>query len=150
MKKIYFTILICLPFIFSCQNNELVELKNRIEKLETQNKQLSDSIENIEKWNIVNSTIIEIPRERDFKVNEEAEINFGLFRVGEFRKSNIYLADMEFNKKELLEENWDQADYHYRYTPKSINDNSVKIIFEYEFDGEIYELQGNMMLSVIE
>jgi hypothetical protein len=128
----------------------VIELKNKVEQLENQNKKLSDSIKNIEEWNLVNSTIIGIPKERDFKVNEEAEIKFGLFRVGEFRKYNIYKADTEFNKKELLKENWNQAEYYYRYTPKSINENNVKLIFEYDFDGVKYELQGNITLSVIE
>ncbi len=150
MKRIYLTLFICLPFFYSCQNNEVIELKNKVEQLENQNKKLSDSIKNIEEWNLVNSTIIGIPKERDFKVNEEAEIKFGLFRVGEFRKCNIYKADTEFNKKELLKENWNQAEYYYRYTPKSINENNVKLIFEYDFDGVKYELQGNMTLSVIE
>lgn len=150
MKRIYIFIFIGLPFLFSCQNNELIELRNKLKQLDNQNKKLTDSLENINKSNIANSTIIGIPRKRDFKVNEEAEIKFGLFRVGEFRKSNIYLADMEFNKKELLKENYNQAEFYYKYTPKSITDNRVKIIFEYEFDDEIYELQGNISLNVVE
>jgi len=149
MKKIYIIFFICLPF-FSCQNNELIELKNKLEQLENQNKKLSDSIKNIEEWNLANSTIIGIPKERDFKVNEEAEIKFGLFRVGEFRKYNIYKADTEFNKKELLKENWNQAEFHYKYTPKSINENNVMLIFEYNFDGVKYELRADTTLSVIE
>ena len=149
MKRIYIIIFIYLPLFYSCQNTELIDLKNKVEQLENQNKKLSDSIKNIEEWNIANSTIIGIPKERDFKVNEEAEIKFGLFRVGEFRKCNIYKADIEFNKEKLLKENWNQAEFHYKYTPKSINDNNVKLIFEYDFDGVKYELQGNMTLSVI-
>ena len=149
MKKVYIIIFICLPTFFSCQNNELIELKNKLEQLENQNKKLTDSIDNIEEWNVVNSTIIGIPRERDFKVNEEAEIKFGLLRVGEFKESNIYLADMELNKIELLKENWNQAEFYYSYTPKSINDNRVNLIFEYEFEGVVYEISTQMTLSVI-
>lgn len=150
MIKIYITVFICFPFLFSCQNNELVELKTKIKQLENKNKKLSDSLNNIEKMNLANSMIIGVPNEINSKVNEESEIKFGLFRVGKFRKSNIYLADKEFNKKELLEENYDQALYNYSYTPKSITDNRVRLIFEYKFEDETYELQGNISLNVVE
>tara|TARA_B100001146_G_C16186525_1_gene437092 strand:+ start:167 stop:553 length:387 start_codon:yes stop_codon:yes gene_type:complete len=128
----------------------LVELKTKIKQLENKNKKLSDSLNNIEKMNLANSMIIGVPNEVNSKVNEESEIKFGLFRVGKFRKSNIYLADKEFNKKELLEENYDQALYNYSYTPKSITDNRVRLIFEYKFEDETYELQGNISLNVVE
>lgn len=150
MIKIYITVFICFPFLFSCQNNELVELKTKIKQLENKNKKLSDSLNNIEKMNLANSMIIGVPNEINSKVNEESEIKFGLFRVGKFRKSDIYLADKEFNKKELLEENYDQALYNYSYTPKSITDNRVRLIFEYKFEDETYELQGNISLNVVE
>ena len=128
----------------------MVELKTKIKQLENKNKKLSDSLNNIEKMNLANSMIIGVPNEINSKVNEESEIKFGLFRVGKFRKSNIYLADKEFNKKELLEENYDQALYNYSYTPKSITDNRVRLIFEYKFEDETYELQGNISLNVVE
>ena len=150
MIRIYIIILICLPTLFSCQNNEWVELKSKIEQLENQNKKLSDSLKNIEKMNLAKSMIIGIPNEIDSKVNEESEIKFGLLRVGKFRKSDIYLADKEFNKKELLEENYEQAIYNYSYTPKSITDNRVRLIFEYEFDHETYQLQGDISINVVE
>lgn len=150
MIKIYITVFICFPFLFSCQNNELVELKTKIKQLENKNKKLSDSLNNIEKMNLANSMIIGVPNEINSKVNKESEIKFGLFRVGKFRKSNIYLADKEFNKKDLLEENYDQALYNYSYTPKSITDNRVRLIFEYKFEDETYELQGNISLNVVE
>ena len=150
MIKIYITVFIFFPFLFSCQNNELVELKTKIKQLENKNKKLSDSLNNIEKMNLANSMIIGVPNEINSKVNEESEIKFGLFRVGKFRKSNIYLADKEFNKKELLEEKYDQALYNYSYTPKSITDNRVRLIFEYKFEDETYELQGNISLNVVE
>ena len=150
MIRIYIIILICLPFLFSCQNNELVELKSKIKQLENQNEELSDSLNNIERVNLANSMIIGIPNEINSKVNEESEIKFELFKVGKFKKSKIYLADKEFNKKELLEEKYEQAIYNYRYTPKSITDNRVRLIFEYEFGHETYQLQGDISLNVVE
>src|SRR5690606_23353777 len=130
MKRIYLTLFICFPFFYSCQNSELVELKNEVEHLKNQNEKLSDSIKNLEEWNLVNSTIIGIPKQRDFKVNKEAEITFGLFRTGEFRNYNIYKADDNFEKTELLEKNWNQAEFNFKYTPKSITEDNVKLIFE--------------------
>ena len=150
MKRIYFPLLISLPFFYSCQNNELIELKNKVEQLENQNKKLSDSIKNLEEWNLVNSTIIGIPKQRDFKVNEEAEITFGLFRTGEFRPYNIYKADDNFQKSELLKKDWNQAEFNYKYTPQSTTEDNVKLIFEYDFDGVKYDLMGNVMLNVVE
>lgn len=150
MIRIYIVIFICFPFLFSCQNNELVELKTKIKQLKYQNKKLTDSLNNIEKINLDNSMIIGVPNEISSKVNEESEIKFGLFRVGKFRKSNIYLADKDFNKTKLLEENYDQALYNYSYTPKSITDNRVRLIFEYKFEDETYELQGNISLNIVE
>ena len=150
MKKIYGLLFLSLLINYSCQNTEIVELRNTIDKLEKQNLKLIDSINQIEKDMIFMSRLIGIPELRDFKVNEKGLIRFGFLKTGEIMKYNVYEKIRGTNEKKLLFTDLSIADFKYEFTPKSENDNEIYLITEFNFNGEIIEIPSLMQVSVID
>ena len=148
MKKIYIILFTGLTFFYSCQNRELSELKAEIKILNESNRQLKDSLKNFKINSIINSQLFGIPEKRDFKLNELARVKFGLFKIDGNEIFDIYKIDKESNKKTLLEKDWNKATYIYEFTPKSMTDGEIELIFEFDINGEKIEINAPMSLYI--
>ena len=146
MKKIYIILFTSLTVFYSCQNGEVTELKADIIKLKEINKQLKDSLNNFKINSINNSYLMGIPQTRDFKLNELARIQFGLFKIEDNEIFNIYTFDRESKKRVLIEKDWNEATYMYEFIPKTKQDGEITLIFEFDISGEKIEVPASMSL----
>ena len=151
MKKGIFIILI-LFFNLSCQNEKLQELEKKITELETKNSELRYYIDNNEKISIINSQLIGIPEERDYKVNEVGKLNFGFLKYGKIKNYKVYMKKEADKDYELIYNNLSDAKFKLEFTPKSLNDNRIDIFAEFEGFGKdsIIRISTKTGLNVVE
>jgi hypothetical protein len=153
MRKTTIALLILVSLLnYSCKNTEVEELKKQISDLELKNKILQDSLNKYDEYSIINSLLIGIPELRDYKVNETGIINFGFLKYGEIRKYNVYQKIKGTEDKKLLYSNLTEPKFKFEFTPKSIDDNEVELITEFESleDGkDLIHVFTTMHLNVI-
>ncbi len=128
MKKIIFTLLISL-LLFSCSNEE--KLNQKIVELETKNKILTDSINEITKSTISNLKV-ELTSET---VNMDTKINGKFLQFSKLPKYNLYRIDNLTQERKLLKQNITDPNFQFDFKPSSKSDTKINIIAEFDFNG---------------
>lgn len=127
MKKITFTLLISL-LLFSCSNEE--KLNQKIVELETKNKILIDSLNEITK-----STILNLKVELTSKtVNKDTKINGKFLQFSKLPKYNLYIIDNLSQERKLIEQNITDPYFQFDFKPTSKSDTNINIIAEFDIN----------------
>lgn len=121
----------------SCKNNELENLKIKISELENINKKLQDSLN--KQNSFLNTEIVGIPEEIEYKINEKGKANFILFKHQIFPKYNVYEID-EKNEKKLLIKNSTNSNFRYEFIPRKLPKDNINLILETEINGQSFEI----------
>ena len=127
MKKIIFTLLISL--LFSCSNEE--KLNQKIVELETKNKILTDSLNEITKSTISNLKV-ELTSET---VNMDTKINGRFLHFSKLPKYKLYRIDNLTQERKLIKENITDPNFQFDFKPSSKSDTKINIIAEFDFNG---------------
>jgi predicted ribosome quality control (RQC) complex YloA/Tae2 family protein len=141
MKKI---IILILGFsLFSCENSKnnsqkVQNLLNRIDKLENQNKNLTDSLTKHKESEQNSLSLIGFPEECKLKVGKQSKIKVMICKNQfEFPKYDIYKIE---NGNEIKIGENTNFNFDYEFTPKSINDNHLNLKIKMPYNGEILEM----------
>ena len=150
MKKSIIILVILLSNL-SCQNEKIQELEQKITELEKKNTELQYHLDNYEEISILHSQLVGIPESKDFKVNKKGIINFGFWKYGEIRKFKVYRKDKGKEKLELVYDNLTESQFKLEFTPKSLDDNELEIVAEFESskEGSIIQVPTKMGLNII-
>ena len=127
MKKIIFTLLISL--LFSCSNEE--KLNQKIVELETKNKILIDSLNEITRRTISNLKV-ELTSET---VNKDTKINGKFLQFSKLPKYNLYRIDNLTQERKLIEQNITDPNFQFDFKPTSKSDTKINIIAEFDING---------------
>ena len=128
MKKITFTLLISLS-LFSCSNEE--KLNQKIVELETKNKILIDSLNEITRRTISNLKV-ELTSET---VNKDTKINGKFLQFSKLPKYNLYRIDNLTQERKLIEQNITDPNFQFDFKPTSKSDTKINIIAEFDING---------------
>ena len=128
MKKITFTLLISL-LLFSCSNEE--KLNQKIVELETKNKILIDSLNEITRRTISNLKV-ELTSET---VNKDTKINGKFLQFSKLPKYNLYRIDNLTQERKLIEQNITDPNFQFDFKPTSKSDTKINIIAEFDING---------------
>lgn len=128
MKKITFTLLISLS-LFSCSNEE--KLNQKIVELETKNKILIDSLNEITRSTISNLKV-ELTSET---VNKDTKINGKFLQFSKLPKYNLYRIDNLTQERKLIEQNITDPNFQFDFKPTSKSDTKINIIAEFDVNG---------------
>lgn len=128
MKKITFTLLISL-LLFSCSNEE--KLNQKIVELETKNKILIDSLNEITRSTISNLKV-ELTSET---VNKDTKINGKFLQFSKLPKYNLYRIDNLTQERKLIEQNITDPNFQFDFKPTSKSDTKINIIAEFDING---------------
>ena len=128
MKKITFTLLISL-LLFSCSNEE--RLNQKIVELETKNKILIDSLNEITRSTISNLKV-ELTSET---VNKDTKINGKFLQFSKLPKYNLYRIDNLTQERKLIEQNITDPNFQFDFKPTSKSDTKINIIAEFDING---------------
>ena len=128
MKKITFTLLISL-LLFSCSNEE--KLNQKIVELETKNKILIDSLNEITRSTISNLKV-ELTSET---VNKDTKINGKFLQFSKLPKYKLYRIDNLTQERKLIEQNITDPNFQFDFKPTSKSDTKINIIAEFDING---------------
>ena len=128
MKKITFTLLISL-LLFSCSNEE--KLNQKIVELETKNKILIDSLNEITRSTISNLKV-ELTSET---VNKDTKINGKFLQFSKLPKYNLYRIDNLTQERKLIKQNITDPNFQFDFKPTSKSDTKINIIAEFDING---------------
>jgi hypothetical protein len=128
MKKFSITLLISLLF-FSCSNEE--KLNQKIIELETKNKILTDSLNEINR-SIISNLIVELTSET---VNKDTKINGKFLQFSKLPKYNLYRIDNLTQERKLIEQNITDPNFQFDFKQTSKNDTKINIIAEFDING---------------
>ncbi len=128
MKKFTITLLISLLF-FSCSNEE--KLNQKIIELETKNKILTDSLNEINR-SIISNLIVELTSET---VNKDTKINGKFLQFSKLPKYNLYKIDNLTQERKLIEQNITDPNFQFDFKQTAKNDTKINIIAEFDING---------------
>ena len=128
MKKITFTLLISL-LLFSCSNEE--KLNQKIVELETKNKILIDSLNEITRSTISNLKV-ELTSET---VNKDTKINGKFLQFSKLPKYKLYRIDNLTQERKLIKQNITDPNFQFDFKPTSKSDTKINIIAEFDING---------------
>ena len=128
MKKITFTLLISL-LLFSCSNEE--KLNQKIVELETKNKILIDSLNEITRSTISNLKV-ELTSET---VNKDTKINGKFLQFSKLPKYKLYRIDNLTLERKLIKQNITDPNFQFDFKPTSKSDTKINIIAEFDING---------------
>ena len=128
MKKITFTLLISL-LLFSCSNEE--KLNQKIVELETKNKILIDSLNEITRSTISNLKV-ELTSET---VNKDTKINGKFLQFSKLPKYKLYRIDNLTQERKLIKQNITDPNFQFDFKPTSKSDTKINIIAEFDVNG---------------
>ncbi|MCG9792636.1 hypothetical protein [Flavobacterium algicola] len=151
MRKLLFISL----FIISmgCKNSEekpkeLQNLLTKIDKLERQNKQLKDSLSNIEEEFLFSQILIGISDEQVVKVGKKNNIVM-LLQTFNRKLPKYEIFKIEGTKEIKIGEN-NQTRFNYDFIPKSINDNELELLIKIPYGKRIIKIPGKMYFPIKE
>jgi hypothetical protein len=154
MKKRIFTTILALAFITfnSCDSNKISNLTNTVSELSEQNSKLKDSIQLLKQKTILAFHIFATLEQKSLKVNEEGKIDF-LFgykdNIDYISEYDVYkLTGDNYEVRKLILENQKLSEFEYNYTPKSIDDNRVRLLVIFKLDGYEVELPADVTINV--
>lgn len=150
MKKTFLLIIVAIC-LFSCNQQKIQELHNEISELKELNKQLTDSLENNLKQQILHSSAIGFPSMYTSKVNELNEINFAFCLSSDqpFPEYDVYrIVNEDTNEKELILSKQNKASFSYPFTPKTPEDTTVLLLLEFNINGTKIEMPTTVQIPV--
>jgi hypothetical protein len=151
MKKNILSLILffCLISIVSCNDNS--KLNQKIQKLELENRKLKSIVKNNDYNKVVSSQLILIPQSLSFKLNKPNTISGILCEQQDFPKFDIYIADENYkfdatDKVVVKKQNGYQ--FEFDYTPKTLKDETVRIVAVFNLDTVKANLNGRADLPV--
>lgn len=115
--------------MFSCSNEE--KLNQKIVELETKNKILIDSLNEITRRTISNLKV-ELTSET---VNKDTKINGKFLQFSKLPKYNLYRIDNLTQERKLIEQNITDPNFQFDFKPTSKSDTKINIIAEFDING---------------
>ena len=143
--KILPTIILSLFILTSCDSDKIISLEEQISTLEKINKNLIDSISDIEKNKISASHLILIPEKNRFLLNKPNRFTGVFIQDGNFPKYDLYVITRDSTgqkKRTLIQEGNTTRKFKYEFTPKSKKDNRLELYAEFEKDTIKKETRG--------
>jgi len=128
MKKALIILSILLTALFvSCNNEKITGLNMRIMELETQNRKLTDSINDIGLSRILNSNIYGLTNKLKFKVDEEIKVQFEFQSRVQLPKYKVYTSSEDGKLDKLVYDNMTGDRFEYSFTPKKRGEYPIKL-----------------------
>ena len=129
-STIYLFILSCISLLlFSCSNEE--KLNQKIVELETKNKILIDSLNEITRSTISNLKV-ELTSET---VNKDTKINGKFLQFSKLPKYKLYRIDNLTQERKLIKQNITDPNFQFDFKPTSKSDTKINIIAEFDING---------------
>ena len=150
MKKII-NIAILLIILSSCNQNKVSDLNNQIMELKKQNKELKDSISQLELKTFYSFHIIGRTDKNSFKVNEEVMIDFDFGYKNYIKNYDVYRVKAnDENDRELVLKDQKLSKFKYSFTPKNKKDDRVNLMVEFDLDSMTIVVPAEITLNITE
>ena len=148
MKK-YILILFGLIFIFSCDSVKIDEMNDRIFELEKLNKELVDSINELNHKRVISSQLVGISEKNDLTINQSNKFMFLFSSSEKLPDYNVYeiVQKGEDRERKLLYENLNSSNFMFEFTPKDEFDKSFVLLAEFDLDSIKVQIPGVMNMK---
>lgn len=138
---------IVIGFLFSCSN----KTDEKIQKLENENKKLKAIIEKSMHEKIMNTQLLLLPDNVNFKLNEKNRVSIVLSEIQEYPNFELYYADNDFNynvnnKIQIVSKEKNKIAFD--FIPKSKNDNIINLVATIKSDSGKLNLYGTLELPI--
>lgn len=134
-------------FLFSCND----KTDERIQKLENENKKLKALIDKSMHEKIMNTQLLLLPDNVNFKLNQKNRVSVVFSEIQEYPNFELYYADNEFNynvndKIQIISKEKNKIAFD--FIPKSNNDNVVNLVATIKSDSGKLNLYGTLELPI--
>ncbi|WP_294732505.1 hypothetical protein [uncultured Flavobacterium sp.] len=123
--------------LLSCDKEDSISLKHKVEQLEIENKILSDSLEKIKYNSIASSELVLLPQLYTFNKNETGVVS-GIFRQRQkFPKFNLYHVNDKFEYDESDQINYKLTKdngFDFTYNKNDTIDDKIRVIAVFDLD----------------
>ncbi len=122
------SILFLALLIGSCSESKVTELTNRVNKLESENKELKEEIENLYREYIIGTVMVPYFDKEEYNRNGKGKITFKAQKYGNFDFTyNVH--DMLDNGEngEILIENLKDSKFEYSFDLNKMEDNKINL-----------------------
>ena len=145
IKLLSFVFISC--FLFSC--NKSSDL--RIQQLEIENKKLKELLNKNTHKKIMNTQLLLLPENNNFKLNKKNRISIVFSEIQEYPNFELFYTDEEFNfdlKNKIQIISKDKNKIEFDFIPKTKSNNTINLIAMIKSGSGKVKLYGKLELPV--